>query len=870
MQVVKSILKISGGNAEITDTYGQKSGNPETKLGVAAMLELDLRSDTQDSNGYLLPYPAAELANAGAFYLALDADYDQETIPKMLLIEGVSLHYEADRVYLRAKLPNTARIQKLRDAVAKEKSIPLICEFGGYPAEEGVDCAIFAWSFNLVIRNRVYLGEGATEPPPEPGNKEYLTAIETYAAISQPLIFEYSVDGVNWHSDLDPHVDVFQRARHGVNGVPSMAQLIPYGAIGLRGPVGFLSTVNEFNPESEEGYEENALVSFRADDKQPVCTYQAIERAEPGESPATHPEKWRVIASGQKGDKFQIITGNDAPSAALAGDFYIQNGTCDYYVKQSDGTWQHKGTLKGLAGIGINSRGAYNPEEEYAVSDAVQHNYSFWRCIEPCKGIAPPELPEILNANWCLVVAQGSAGTITIAEIRSLDPTSVPTVSETKDSTPFNRVYSIGVPRGSAGPSGSMKILSECNLLPYGSAPAVSEMSGSTANDRIYKLSIPEGKVGATGAKGDGLFFDFTDTLANRSIKHATAKKGTRFFATDKIYEEDGSYYQLWYQKLSDEHDDWSEGVRLLSGPPGNDGKDFKYEDFTPAQLESLRGFRGFPGENAAKKPDKYFTSEHVYGGSMVISGTDPIAQVEIFDEYGTGRVIPLSLAPGDKAEYAILVTETETVIQFGTGLDLTYGGRVRFAQGIGGMSMYQEYLNEGGTASYGEWKAMFHVHANFEVLRYLSERNGVLYYKGIPVCNGGTGPVDPLPDGTMYYGYIPASVANGVYRVAEITRAMLESPASSIVIAAPETLEKMSIGTVPAGALVVVAIPSDANMAASKFNGINGRAPFAEFTGAEQTGANGVAVEIDGVSYDVYGEFKLSAAELFIYIDAK
>ena len=36
--------------------------------------------------------------------------------------------------------------------------------------------------------------------------------------------------------------------------------------------------------------------------------------------------------------------------------------------------------------------------------------------------------------------------------------------------------------------------------------------------------------------------------------------------------------------------------------------------------------------------------------------------------------------------------------------LDLSLGGRIRFAQGVGAMTQYQEYLNNGGTLDYNTW----------------------------------------------------------------------------------------------------------------------------------------------------------------------
>ncbi len=461
--------------------------------------------------------------------------------------------------------------------------------------------------------------------------------------------------------------------------------LLPTGAQGIPG---YLTKAEDYAPEKEEGYTILTLVTYRG------SLYQALEDVPMGESPTTAPEKWHCVAKGVKGDKFSMVSGNGAPSVTNEADAYIERTSGDFYLKNEEGKWEYSCSLKGADGQGITPQGEYSETRPYVKNDAAQHNYSWWRCKAPCKGIEPPELPEISNDYWDLLVAQGGAGTIMITEVRSLDPNSAPTVTELPESTDFKRVYAIGVPRGSAGPSGSMKILAECNLLPYGSDPRVSEMAGSTANDRIYKLSIPHGPQ---GVEGKGLQIDFTDTFANRSLKYAQAPIGTRFLATDKIYEADGvTWYQLWYQKLM-EGDVWSDGVRLLAGPQGDIG------------IQGIQGIQGPAGENARVLEPLLYTSESILGGSLIITGTQAIAHVEVYDANGIARTVPVSMSPGNSQTVAILTDEQQgqTIIQFGSGVDTSHGGRIRFAQGIGEKSLYQLWLDgghEGSQDDFLEW----------------------------------------------------------------------------------------------------------------------------------------------------------------------
>ena len=52
MQTIKIILKLTGGTAAVVDEYGKGLAAPEIKVGIAAALELDLRSNQIDDEVY--------------------------------------------------------------------------------------------------------------------------------------------------------------------------------------------------------------------------------------------------------------------------------------------------------------------------------------------------------------------------------------------------------------------------------------------------------------------------------------------------------------------------------------------------------------------------------------------------------------------------------------------------------------------------------------------------------------------------------------------------------------------------------------------------------------------------------------------------
>lgn len=402
---------------------------------------------------------------------------------------------------------------------------------------------------------------------------------------------------------------------------------------------------------------------------------------------------------------------------------------------------------------------------------------------------------------------------------------------------------------------------------------------GKTGAQGPQGVQGKEGKQGPVGPAGDGLAIDMADTMANR-YKYDSAPMGFRFLATDWMSDEDGRRYQYWYMKKSDAQGDWSGAAVLYCGKTGAQG---------PQGEIGPRGFQGARGENAAVVPDVEFIGakdeEHpetpfVFGGSITVKGTKPIAQVELYNEAGLG----VSIERGDSigTTNCMIVTDyknSETTVYFGTDLDLSRGGRIRFAQGIGGVSPYQQWLDEGNEGSFADFIGLWHSHANKATLDKITEsiwellskfgvdKNGKLIYDGQLVNLGDKSdpvtPDDPT-DAKIYYGYVMATDA--VYKVSELTADMLSvSTVQSVKTAA---MDKTSLGDNPAGALVFVAIPKAAGMRARKFDGIGGYVEFEPDNGAAGTGANGAEITLNGTTYLIYGEFALVDGEYFVKVE--
>ena len=218
---------------------------------------------------------------------------------------------------------------------------------------------------------------------------------------------------------------------------------------------------------------------------------------------------------------------------------------------------------------------------------------------------------------------------------------------------------------------------------------------GSKGNDG---KTGPQGPQGLKGDPGDGLQIDATGTLANRHNFDA-ADRGFRYLATDLITDPITQFkYQVFYQKTSGDLGAWSAGIRLYCGPQGMEGP------------QGIQGIRGPQGENAAVSAPVVFGTDdedalEIVANSVSLNGVKPIASVELYfnDPDDPGEKKSRQVTHLVTIHYCY--TDNRTHVYFtGSDLGLTLGGVIRFAQGISGVSPYQEYLNAGGTDTYLDW----------------------------------------------------------------------------------------------------------------------------------------------------------------------
>ncbi len=352
------------------------------------------------------------------------------------------------------------------------------------------------------------------------------------------------------------------------------------------------------------------------------------------------------------------------------------------------------------------------------------------------------------------------------------------------------------------------------------------------------------------GKDGEGLKPDATGAELSERFIYGGKPAGFAFACTvtDKV----NQYSQLYYYlKRSDEVNDWYEPLVI-----------------------TYFGRNAIDGENIALIPPLEFTKPPAGAEYLTFDmSKHPSATIgHVCIDIAEGEYhLPYDSATGVRR---IIKNNGKYYVYFGAYCPGFETGRVYFTQGASGLTQYQWYIQGGGTLSFEEWaNALKNLVPEAPVNdRFYARCNK--RWVDITDALAGLGlpdpPDPPGDDEVMYYGYVPYSVAGNITKVSQVTKAMLTHADSVITTAAPGVLNKKSIGTVPEGAWVVVLLPAIAGLTACKITDLTGKSAFYENNGQNGSGANGKAVTFNGTAYELYGEFKVNTAELFICIEYK
>lgn len=183
------------------------------------------------------PVPV-DLSDIVSWRAAVDSDWNGSTEPMCrTLAADIDASGKAEGVI---RVPVNANTARYLAVVQGKQSVNGWFELRGF--DDGGNVALVCL-LTITCYNAIDPTGGAE---PEPVENDTATMTWVRAIVAQQLYYQYSADGSTWHNPpMVSWTDAYFRVKHGADGVPSEAQLIPYGAAaGFGTPTATATTLN--------------------------------------------------------------------------------------------------------------------------------------------------------------------------------------------------------------------------------------------------------------------------------------------------------------------------------------------------------------------------------------------------------------------------------------------------------------------------------------------------------------------------------------------------------------------------------------------------------------------------------------------------
>lgn len=435
---------------------------------------------------------------------------------------------------------------------------------------------------------------------------------------------------------------------------------------------------------------------------------------------------------------------------------------------------------------------------------------------------------------------------------------------------------------GAAGKSATVKIgnVIDCE---YDESAKVENVGNE--NSAILNFQLRCGKPGKDGKDGFSFAYDASGELSERGAYDGEPKGFV--FAAIVNDEEARSATWYFYKKRSNDFGDWYAPLVKVE----YSGKDGKNAELIPPLVFTAPASGVLDGERYL-----YFAlSEYpaAWISSVVIDTEKGEQQLPFFHDQGIRQIYK---------------REGVFYIYFGSKVPVFESGKVYFSQGLTsnedtGSGSKQvtaiapiEFNAPPATAAYfyidcttypnatianvvidtDEGELILPYHSEYGVKKIVKNNSRWHVYLGSAIEPFSTGrvylsqmilsgvantPGATVISGNMYYGYIPCGSKTSIVQIDNKDLAC-----STLTNGSAEAIGRIDLGDVPAGTYTVILLP--AGLTAYKDDGIGGKTGFALHNGASNTGANGALVEINGIKYQVYGEFNLVAGQTIVYIE--
>lgn len=183
------------------------------------------------------PVPV-DLSDIVSWRAAVDSDWNSSTEP---MCRTLAVDIDSSRKSVGIiSVPVNANTQRYLTVVNGKQSVSAWFELRGFDDQGNVAIVVL---LNITCSNSIDPDGGAA---PAPVDNDTATMTWVKAEIAQQLYYEYSADGSAWHNPpMIPDTDVYFRIRHGSDGTPSAALLIPYGPQGPTGDDGITPHVGD-------------------------------------------------------------------------------------------------------------------------------------------------------------------------------------------------------------------------------------------------------------------------------------------------------------------------------------------------------------------------------------------------------------------------------------------------------------------------------------------------------------------------------------------------------------------------------------------------------------------------------------------------
>lgn len=206
MKSIDIYLVISSGNIQLADAVGRLT-NDKPSIYRGQRTELHLHPLHSDGTNYTV----SELEEISQWEFVIDDDWITSDTPMIRVLSGISLSEDAAGAVIIIPLDSTNSLE-LVNALGSNANITVGAELTGFA--NGETSPYLIYQFSIQINNR-RSDAGTGTPTNVPDGS--ISAIQIYALLANPGVYQFSVDTSSWHTAQTDADRYFRWSWDGVN-----------------------------------------------------------------------------------------------------------------------------------------------------------------------------------------------------------------------------------------------------------------------------------------------------------------------------------------------------------------------------------------------------------------------------------------------------------------------------------------------------------------------------------------------------------------------------------------------------------------------------------------------------------------------------